>query len=176
VNRLLRVLTAIVALIVLVIGVAGIIGSIAPRRYHAASVAVVHAPLDSVWAAMEMERSATWRSDITGVRRLPDHDGHAVWEQRDRDERWPLELTLVRPPDRLVATFADSSHGIGATWTYDLAVADGGTRVTVAEDGFIANPLVRFMATFVFGLEFIGRQYLKDLGRHFGETVSPRKA
>ncbi len=174
-KRLFFILTACVALLVLLIGAAGVVGAMLPRRYHAVSTAHLDVPRDSVWAAIAMERSATWRTDITAVRRLPDHDGHEVWEQQDRDERWPLELTVVRPPDRLVATLADSSHGLGATWTWELEDEHDGTRVTVVEDGFIANPMVRFMANCVFGLDFIGRQYLKDLGRHFGETVSPRK-
>lgn len=172
--KFIRVLTFLTASLVLLIGVAGIIGFTLPRHHHATSRAFFHAPPDSVWAVVAgIERSPEWRTDLTGVRRLPDRGGHPVWEQDSRGGAWPLELTRVTPPTKLVAAVADSAQGYGGAWTYTLASERGGTRVTVTEEGFVDNPMFRFLAHFVFGLHSSQQQYLRDLGRRLGETVVP---
>lgn len=175
--KLIRVLTFIAASLVMLIGVAGIIGFTLPRHYHATSRAFYHAPQDSVWAVVaDIERSPRWRTDITGVKRLPDRDGHPVWEQQSRGGAWPLELTRVAPPTTLVAIAADSSQGYGGSWTFTLASERGGTTVTLAEAGSVDNPMFRFLAQFVFGLHSGQKQYLRDLGRRLGQTVAPEEA
>ncbi len=170
--KLIRVLTFVAASLVMLIGVAGMIGFTLPRHYHATSHAFYRAPRDSVWAVVaDIERSPRWRTDITGVKRLPDRDGHPVWEQESRGGAWPLELTRIAPPDTLVAAAADTTQGYGGAWTYTLASGRGGTTVTVAEAGFVDNPMFRFLAHFVFGLRTGQQQYLRDLGKRLGEAV-----
>ena len=172
-----RVLTFFVASLVLLVGVVGLIGLALPRHHHAASRAAYRAPRDSVWAALsDMEHSPAWRSDVTGVRRLADRDGRPVWEQQTKEGPWALELTVIEPPSRLVATVADTTQGFGGTWTYTLADSNDGTVVMLSEDGFVDHPLFRFLARFVFGLHGAQMQYLRDLGRRFGEKVTPRQA
>jgi hypothetical protein len=170
--RMIRVLTFITASLVMLIGVAGMIGFTLPRHYHVTSHAFYRVRQDSVWAVVaDIERSPQWRTDLTGVRRLPDRDGHPVWEQESRTGPWPLELTRITPAETLVASAADTTQGYGGTWTYTLASERGGTTVTVAEAGFVDNPMFRFLAHFVFGLSTGQQQYLRDLGKRLGEAV-----
>ena len=172
--KMIRVLTFITASLVMLIGVAGIIGFTLPRHYHVTGHAFYHARQDSVWAVVsDVERSPRWRTDLTGVKRLPDRGGHPVWEQDSNTGPWPLELTRIAPPDTLVTAAADTTQGYGGTWTFALTGERGGTRVTVAEAGFVDNPMFRFLAHFVFGLRTGQRQYLRDLGKRLGESVEP---
>jgi len=39
----------------------------------------------------------------------------------------------------------------GGKWTYEIALVEGGSRVSVTEQGWIANPIFRFMSRVVFG-------------------------
>ena len=94
-----------------------------------------------------------------------------MWEQQSKAGPWALELTTVAPPTTLVATVADTTQGYGGAWTYTLTSERGGTTVTVAEAGFVDNPMLRFLARFVFGLHAGQRAYLRDLGRRLGEAV-----
>jgi hypothetical protein len=96
-----------------------------------------------------------------------------VWNQVSRQGSWPLEIVEQTPPTRLVAVVADSSQGFGGRWTYTLAPEGAGTRVTIAEDGFVDPPMFRFVARYMIGLTRTLDTYLKGLGRHFGETVTP---
>jgi uncharacterized protein YndB with AHSA1/START domain len=166
--------TAVGVLLVAALLGAGVRGALLPRRHHVTRVASYAQPPDSVWAAIaDFEHSPKWRSDIVGAQRLPDHNGHPVWLQIQSDGRWPLELTEVEPPKHLVAVVADSSHGFGGAWTYALEPTGGGTRVAITEDGFVDNPFFRFMAHDLFGLDATLDDYLRGLGRHFGENVTP---
>lgn len=152
------------------------LGLMLPRRHVAVTSAVVSQPAEEVWRAIsDMGSQATWRSDLKGVQQLPDHDGRAVWLQQTMTGNWRLEFTEVVEPFRLVAAVVDSSQGFGGTWTYELASVENGTRLTISERGFIDSPLFRFLARFVFGLHASEETYLRDLGRHFGETLTPAR-
>ncbi len=176
-KQFIRTLTFFVAAIVVLVGIAGIAGWASPRRHHARTTVTLKAPRDSVWAVLaDMQGSPAWRRDVTGVKRLADRDGHPVWEQQSKDGAWALVLTAIEPPSRLVATVADTTQGFGGTWTYTLAPEGHGTRVTIAEDGFVDPPMFRFLARYVFGLHAAQRAYLRDLGRRFGEKVEPLRA
>ena len=185
-KQFIRALTFIVAGIVVLVGVAGIAGWVSPRRHHAATMVVLQTPRDSVWAVLsDMEHAATWRRDITGVKRLDDRDGHAVWEQQSPDGAWALVVTALEPPTRMVTTVADTSQGFGGTWTFtlrDTAVSAGaggalatGTSVTLSEAGFVDPPLFRFLARYVFGLHTAQRATLRDLARRFGQKADPTR-
>ncbi|MFN8587294.1 MAG: SRPBCC family protein [Candidatus Eisenbacteria bacterium] len=175
-KQFIRTLTFLVAAMVLLLGIAGILGWMTPRRHHAASEVTIAAPRDSVWAVLaDMEHSPAWRRDVTAVKRLADRDGHPVWEQQSRDGAYALVLTTIEPPVRLVATVADTSQGFGGTWTWALAPAGTGTRVTLSEDGFVDHPMFRFLARYVFGLHTAQRASLRDLGRRFGQELDPAR-
>jgi len=55
----------------------------------------------------------------------------------------------------------------GGTWTFELAdTGDGGTRLTLTEDGVIEPPVFRALAKWVFGLDTTQKDYLACLEKH----------
>lgn len=167
-----------IAVLVLVCAVAAaaVVGLLLPRRHVAATSALLHRPAGEVWLAItDIGAQPTWRSDLVAAEPLPPHDGRAVWLQKTEMGDWPLELTELRMPSVMVATVADSSQGFGGTWTYQLVPEGANTRLVITEHGFIDSPLFRFLARFVFGLHGSQETYLRDLGRHFGETTTPKR-
>ena len=169
-----RIVLGVGVLLVLLIAVVGIGGALLPRTHHVSRSVVYAQPPDSVWAVIvDMEHSPAWRSDITGVKRLPDRDGHPVWLQIAKEGNWPLEITVEQAPSLLVAVVADSSAGFGGAWSYQIVSEGAGTRLTITEDGFVANPFFRFISRYFFGLTSSLDAYLTALGRHFHETVHP---
>jgi hypothetical protein len=170
----LRIVMAVGATLVALIVAMGIFGMLTPRQHHVMRVASYAQAPDSLWAVIaDMEHSPSWRTDILSVKRLPDRHGHAVWLQVTKEGSWPLEIAEESPPNRLVVVVADSSVGFGGTWTYDLSPTGSGTRLSIAEDGFISNPYFRVMARYMFGLSSGIDAYLVALGHRFGETVKP---
>jgi hypothetical protein len=47
-----------------------------------------------------------------------------------------------------------------------------GTRVTITERGFVTNPIYRVMSRFVFGYHGAQEDFLRALGRWFGQDVA----
>jgi hypothetical protein len=54
------------------------------------------------------------------------------------------------PPTKLVTKIVGETQ-FGGTWTFDIAPAPNGSRMTITERGEIYNPVFRALARFVFG-------------------------
>lgn len=130
------------------------------------SIALNQAP-DSVWAVIgNLGDVPSWWSEVKQSARLPDEAGRERWEHQTGMGPMPLEITEEQPPSRLVTRIASPPEAaFGGTWTYEIAPADGGSRVTITEDGWVANPLFRFLSRTVFGVHGTMDGYLKALGQ-----------
>ena len=64
--------------------------------------------------------------------------------------------------------------GFSGQWTYSFAPENGGTRVTIREDGEVSNVIFRFMSRYVFGQTATIDSYLTSLAKHFGENDTPK--
>lgn len=84
-----------------------------------------------------------------------------------------VRIDQIRP--RMVRTEIQGAReqGYGGTWTWDLVPAeDGGTIVTITENGEVYNPLFRLLSRTVFSSYRSLEQYARDLARRFGEEAS----
>ena len=170
-----KILLIIAAVVVAAIVLVLVVGFILPSAHVAAVRAHYDAPAERVFATVaDVESAPTWR---TGVKKVEVLEREPLRWRETAD--WGT-LTFVRdervPPSRIVARIADESEGFGGTWTYVLAPAGGGTRLTITEDGHVDNALFRFMARFVFGYSKTLEDYLRDLGEKLGESVTVQPA
>ena len=167
---ILTILGVVVALIVIVL----VIGAMLPKEHTARVRTVLHAPPESVYAAItDVEHAPAWR---TGLKKV---------EVLERDPlRWRETaewgtLTFVHdnavPPSRVVARIADESQGFGGTWTYEIAPAPDGSAVTITENGTVSNPLFRFLTKFVLGHYSSLETYARDLAKRSGDTSEPER-
>lgn len=171
-KALLTLIAAVLALFVLAYG----IGMLVPLHHVAARSARYAEAPEKVWALLaDVSGYARWAPEVTGVRRMPDRDGHAVYQL---EGKWamPLEIDESVAPRRMVTRIADPKLPFGGTWTWELRREGRGTRVTVAERGEIKPPPIRALARFVFGYTSTMDQYLEALGRGLHETVKPEPA
>ena len=76
------------------------------------------------------------------------------------------------PGQRMVTRIRDTDLGYAGQWTYLFTAENGGTRVTIREDGEVSNVLFRFMSRYVFGHTATIDSYLTSLAKHFGEEIS----
>jgi len=84
----------------------------------------------------------------------------------ERDEHRRILVTLI----------ADPKLPFGGGWTTRVEPADGGSKVSITEDGFVKTPLFRVMARFVFGYHKTMNGYLRSLAKKFGETAVPKNS
>src|SRR4051812_41863264 len=112
-----------VTLVTLVALVAGI-GSMLPRNHRASRTLRVKRPAADVWPALmsAMKASST-----------------------------PVDILEREAPSRLVTRVTAAEKNFGGTWTVTIAPSPGGSDVTVTEDGWVANPIFRFVSRFVMG-------------------------
>jgi uncharacterized protein YndB with AHSA1/START domain len=156
-----------------------VVGSLLPRDHVAGSSIVVRQPRDSVWHAVRDLASlpSVWNELLTS-QRTTDTAGREVWEQKMKNGfTMRLIVTEDRPPERLEMTIdAPPDAPFGGTWTYEVTPADGGTKLTVTERGYVNSPLFRFMSRFIFGHHATQDGYLKAMGKKLGEDVTPTHA
>ncbi|HEX9893586.1 MAG TPA: SRPBCC family protein [Gemmatimonadales bacterium] len=150
-------------------------GSLIPRQHRAASGIALNQPTDSVWVVVRDlgALKGTWKEMTTAVRST-DSQGREVWDETVGGFAMRLIIAEEAPPHRLVAN-VDSPPGaaFGGRWVYELAPTEGGTAVTVAEEGWIGPPPFRLMSK-AMGYHKSIDQYLTALGRHFSESVTPQ--
>jgi hypothetical protein len=71
----------------------------------------------------------------------------------------------------MVTRIRDTDLGYAGQWTYTFAAENGGTRITIQEDGEVSNVFFRFMSRYIFGHTATLDAYLKSLAQRFGEEV-----
>ncbi|MFQ5628192.1 MAG: SRPBCC family protein [bacterium] len=158
--------------IVVLIAVVYVVGASLPEAHIATRAAKFERPPQVIWEAItDFERSADWNTLFESVERLPDRNGHSAWLFRSSQGDMPMEVAEFDTTKRLVTEIIEGDLPFGGRWIYELVEENGGTLLTITEDGKIYNPFFRFMARFIFGYHSTMEAYLKDLGRKFGEEV-----
>ena len=155
----------VLAILVLLAIVVVAIGAMLPVNHVASRSATLPASPEEVWRLItDSNGFPAWRSDVKAVERLPDRNGKPVWVEDTTSGRITLAVDRAEPPRLLVLRIADPDLPFGGTWTYELRPnVNGGTDVTITEDGEIYNPVFRTLARFVFGYTATMDQVLGDL-------------
>jgi uncharacterized protein YndB with AHSA1/START domain len=154
------VLAALAALATMVAGV----GAMLPRDHVETRSATLPAPPDAVFTAIaDVGSYAAWRTSLSAVEVLAPIDGRARWIEVSGGDRIAMEQVERQPPHRLVTRIADPDLPFGGTWTFELAPAEHGTRLTITERGEIRNPIFRAVARFVFGYGATMETFLNEL-------------
>jgi uncharacterized protein YndB with AHSA1/START domain len=161
-------LGAMAGLVALMAGV----GALLPQKHVATQSAEYRRPPDAVWATItDAAKFAAWRPHMKSATPTAAADPRRGWtETWSHGEQVAIEVVEWSPSQRLV-TRLGPGMGFGGTWTFELAPTPGGTRLRITENGEVHNPLVRFFSRFVFGHTASMRDYLKGLGKAFGEET-----
>lgn len=147
------------------VAVMALIGLALPRAHVAARRAVIAAPPEAVWAALtDLDAQPRWRRGLQQLERL----GERRFRERSRQGAITFEVTEERPPELWITRIADDKLPFGGRWIYELAPEGAGTRLTITEDGFIKNPVFRFLAATVYSTASTLEAFLRDLGAHLG--------
>jgi uncharacterized protein YndB with AHSA1/START domain len=160
--------------VIALVAIGFVAGVLLPREHRTSRSAVFPQPPDTVWAAIrDFAGLPAWWAEIERVERQPDSAGHEIWLQETTGFVLRLAVTEDARPTRFVTRIlAPDDATFGGQWIYELDPTTGGTRLTITEDGWIGNPLFRVMA-YAMGLDATIKQYLRALGRKFGEDVEP---
>ena len=174
--RLLIVIVAgIIVLLVLLVAVVALIGSRLPPEHVASQSIFLRRPPEEVYAVVRDFGSAPkWRSDVKQVDVETRPDGRVYFREVGSNDTVNYELVEDVPNTRMVTRIRDTDLGYAGQWTYTFAAENGGTRLTIREDGVVSNVFFRFMSRYVFGHTATIESYLAALAKHFGEESGAR--
>jgi hypothetical protein len=136
--------------LVLLIAVIAAIGAMLPRNHTASRTLRVRRPPQDAWTALTTAMST---SDV------------------------PVDILESDPPRKLVSKVKDTETMFGGTWTVAIAPVDGpstgsgqaGATITITEDGWVGNPIFRFVSRFVMGHHATLDGMLTSVAKQFGE-------
>ena len=162
------VFAGLVALVVVI----ALVGVSLPKAHVARRSIVLHQPPESVWSVMtDFKGQPSWRKDVTRVELVSEGPDGPVWREEGANTL-SFRTTDQHAPRRLVRTIADTDLAFGGRWIYELAAQDGGTRVTVTEEGEVYNPVFRFIGHFFLDQAATIESYLTALADRFNEPAA----
>jgi hypothetical protein len=171
---LLYIVIGIIAGLALLAGVIALIGSRLPKAHSASRSVFLHQSPEQVYAVVRDFPSAPgWRSDLKRVDVEQQPGGLVHFREEGKNGTVNFELAEDVPSKRMVTKILDTDLGYSGKWTYVFAAENGGTRVSITEDGEVSNVLFRFMSRYVFGQTATMDGYLNSLAKKFGENAKP---
>jgi uncharacterized protein YndB with AHSA1/START domain len=170
---LLYIVIGIIAGLALLAGVIALIGSRLPKAHSATRSIFLHQTPGQVYAVVrDFPAAPTWRSDLKRVDVEPQPGGRVHFREEGKNGTVNFELAEDVPSNRMVTKILDTDLGYSGKWTYVFTGENGGTRVTITEDGEVSNVLFRFMSRYVFGQTATMDAYLNSLAKKFGEEAT----
>ncbi len=159
----------------LILGFIGL-GALQPVGHVAASRAAYSQSPETVWAAIsDFQRWPEWNSAADRMQRATDREGKPVWVMVGEWGEMPSIVDVWEPPSRMVTRIPeDAGLGFGGSWTYEIETAPGGATVQITERGEVESPIFRAIMLLT-GQHGTLEQFLRDLGKKFGETVEPQR-
>ena len=164
-----------VALLAVLAAVAYVAGLFIPRDHVAARRIDLKAPPQRIWEVIaDVAKTPEWRTGVTRVEMQPQADGKMRFTETSSQGDIQFEILRQEAPVRQVVRVVDDDQPFGGIWTWDLEPrAEGGTRLTITEAGFIKSPLFRTMAAIFFSPADTIETYLRDLAKRVGEEAVP---
>ena len=134
----------LIALVVMaaVVAVIAAIGATLPRDHVASRSLALRRPAEQVWLAIMQATAAS------GV---------------------PVDVVESDPPRRQVTRVKDTEKMFGGTWTITITPSPIGSTLTITEDGWVGNPIFRFVSRYVMGHHATMDGMLKEVAKQFGE-------
>ena len=172
---LIYIVVGIVAGLLVLAGIIALIGSRLPKAHVASRSILLHRSAQDVYAVVrDFDSAPKWRSDVKRIDVDAPPGGPVYFREEGKNGTINYELVEDVPAQRMVTRIRDTDLGFSGQWTYLFTSENGGTRVTIREDGEVSNVIFRFMSRYVFGQTSTIDTYLTSLAAHFGEAVTPQ--
>jgi len=169
---LIFILVGIVGGVLVIFGVMALIGSMLPKAHVASRSILLHrTPQDVYTVVRDFGSAPSWRADVKRI----EVETPVYFREEGKHGTVNYELVEDVPAQRMVTRIRDTDLGYSGQWTYSFTPENGGTRVTIREDGEVSNVLFRFMSRYIFGQTSTIDSYLTSLARRFGEEAAPRE-
>lgn len=172
---LIFILVGIIGGLLLIGGIMALIGSMLPKAHVTSRSILLHRSPQDVYATVRDFGSAPkWRADVKRMEVEAPQGGPVYFREEGKHGTVNYELVEDVPAQKIVTRIRDTDLGYSGQWTYSFTPENGGTRLTIREDGEVSNVLFRFMSRYIFGQTSTIDSYLTSLAKHFGEESAPQ--
>ena len=135
------------------------------------------ATLVAVVAVIGMQLPRNHMASRTLRVRRPPQDVWPVVTQTMAASSVPTDIVENDPPRWLVSRVKDTETMFGGTWTVILTPVEErsaatSSTLTITEDGWVANPIFRFVSRFIVGHHATMDGILKNVAKQLGEEPS----
>lgn len=169
---LIFIVVGVIGSLILLVGIVALIGSRLPKSHVASrSILLRQSPREVYAVVRDFGSAPKWRSDVKQMEVEAPSGGPVYFREVGKHGTVNYELVEDVPAQRMVTRIRDTDLGYSGQWTYLFAAENGGTRVSIREDGEVSNVLFRFMSRYVFGHTATMDSYLTSLAKRFGEEA-----
>ena len=153
-----------------IVAIVWVFGTLLPRDHVATRIGTYHVPPEKVWVAItDVDAMPTWRIGLKGVTRLPDREGLPAHIEDTAAGKLLIQTQAMEPPKKLVNRIGGENLPFGGTWTFEVTPTADGSTLRITENGYVTNPIFRFVGRFFIGYTSEMEKYLTGLAQHFGE-------
>lgn len=153
--------------------VLAIIGALLPVAHSARVRVELRSPPPVVYAAIaDVAAYPAWRADLDSLV-VVSATPRLRWRESSAQGTIEFEQVVAQAPRTVTARIQGAEEqGFGGSWTWELAPKpEGGTILTITEQGEVYNPLFRLMSHLFFSPYDSLEQYARDLAARFGESA-----
>lgn len=143
-------IAALVATPVLTVVLLASVGQLLPRQQGASLTRIFPEAPEVLWQLItDLDNQPTWRRNLTRVERLPDQGGRTAWLEFHGRDAEAVRVADARAPLRLVTERVGEDATAEATWEWELAPVEEGSRLKLTRQVVVDQPLARAVG-FVF--------------------------
>jgi uncharacterized protein YndB with AHSA1/START domain len=156
----------ILSVLVAIVVVVAVIGYLLPAEHTATASRTYDVPPPVVWRMItDVASMPRWRPKLEAVEMLSGRGEPLAWREKwERGDEIPFRETERVEQRRVVVVIDSDDLPFGGSWTYQLEpTGDGGTVLTITEDGAVYNPFFRVASRFFFDPTNTMKVYLTDL-------------
>ena len=148
-----------------------VVGMTRPSHHVAQTRGKYNKPPADLWSVVsDYAKWSEWNPEIKSVTPLPDQNGRKMINVVGSWGTAPTALAVWNPPSKMKTEM--NAGSFSGSWTYEMAPTDdGGTLLTITEEGDVGNPIFRAMMIF-HDNEATMRGYHAALAKRLGGTVS----
>jgi hypothetical protein len=165
-KKLLRMIFGLVGFLALLIGVFYAVGLALPAKHTASGSAIFRASPETVWNIVtDYQNQTAWRKDLKEIRTSE----NGIWtEVSTTGDEISYRAKSKQPVLSYEVEIVNNSN-FGGVWEFRFEPVNGGTKLTITEDGEIHNPFFRTIAKLFFDMSATINTYLSNLAVKLGE-------
>lgn len=152
----------VVGIVVALVAGLAVLGASRPREHAVSRTVQLSATPEEVYAILvAVEQYPCWRSGLAEVEVLGGEPMRFVEHGESGSIAFEIEERV--PPQRLVVRIDGEGQGWGGVWTSLLEETDAGTALTITEEGFVDNVVLRGVVSLMIDPEASITQFQDDL-------------